>query len=73
VRKTTGHPNIPPDVLRAKIAQKEIESRMCIQTLGGDESDDDNDSADGGFPREGFVDENLRQAARSDDNRCDDE
>jgi hypothetical protein len=48
VRKPTGDPDIPPNVLRAKLAQKEIEARMCIQTLGGDESDDDNDSADGG-------------------------
>jgi hypothetical protein len=73
VRKPTGDPDVPPNVLRAKNAQKEIESRMCIQTLGGDESDDDNDSADGGFPREGLVDDNFRQAARSDDNRRDDE
>ena len=73
VRKPTGDPDIPPNVLRAKNAQKDIESRMCIQTLGGDKSDDDNDSADGGFPREGLVDDNFRQAARSDDNRRDDE
>jgi hypothetical protein len=73
VRKSTGDPNIPPNVLRAKLAQKEIESRMCIQTFGGDESDNDNDSADGGFPREGALDDNFCQAERSDDNRTDDE
>jgi hypothetical protein len=73
VRKPTGDPDIPPNVLRAKLAQKEIEARMCIQTLGGDESDDDNDSADGGFPREGAVDDNFCHAERSDDNRSDDE
>jgi hypothetical protein len=73
VRKPTGDPDIPPNVLRAKLAQKEIEARMCIQTLGGDESDDDNDSADGGFPREGAVDDNFCHAERSDDIRSDDE
>jgi hypothetical protein len=72
VRKPTGDPNIPPNVLRSKLAQKEIEARMCIQTLGGDESDGDNDSTDGGFPREGAVNDNFCQAERSDDNRSDD-
>ena len=55
---------ILPNVLRAKNAQMEIESRMCNQTFGGDESDDENVEADGGFPREGLVDDNFRQAAR---------
>ena len=73
VRKPTGDPSIPPNVRRAKLAQKEIEARMCIQTLGGDVSDDDNESAVGGFPHEGVVDDNFRQVEQSDDNRSDDE
>jgi hypothetical protein len=60
VRKAMGDPNIPPNALRAKLAQRENEACICIQTLGGDESHDDTDSADGGFPREGAVDDNFR-------------
>ena len=40
-KKPTGDPTCPPQVVRAKRIQRDMESRMAVQTLQSDEDDNE--------------------------------
>ena len=59
VKKPTGDPSCPPEVIRAKRLQKSLERRMDVQTLEDEYDDDDNQN---------YGEENENASNAHDDN-----